>query len=77
MQVVVAVAAGTAGLMGPEATAIATGMSPLALAGLERISEAIKSRRVARAAETLADAADASGANTPPEEFVAFVETAV
>jgi hypothetical protein len=75
-QVVVAVAAGAVGLMGPEATAMATGMSPLALAGLKRISQAIRSRRLEHATETLTDGADAFGAKSA-EEFVAFVEAAV
>jgi hypothetical protein len=76
LQVVVAVAAGAAGFQSPEAGAVATGLSPLAVAGLSRISEAIRARRLEHAAETVMDAADACGAKTP-EEFVAFVEAAV
>jgi hypothetical protein len=76
MQVVVAVAAGTASLQNPVAGAVATGLSPLALAGLGRISAAIRGRRLEHSAETLTVAADASGAETV-EEFAAFVEAAV
>ena len=76
IQVVVAVAAGAAGLAGPEVGAAATGLSPLAVAGIGRISEAITSRRLEHATETLEDAAEAYGAETP-KEFIALVEAAV
>src|ERR1022692_524663 len=76
IEVVVAVAAGVAGLKGPEATAVATGVSPLATAALVRISETIRSRRLKHAAETVMDGADAFGAETV-EQFVEFIEAAV
>jgi len=76
IQVVVAVAAGVAGLRGPEAIAVATGVSPLAVAGLGRISKTIQSRRLEHAAETVMDGADAFGAETV-EQFMDFIEAAV
>jgi hypothetical protein len=76
MQVAVAVAAAAAGLQGPEVAAIATGLSPVALAGLERMSEVIRTRRTRHAAETLVDAADEFEARTH-RDFEAFVEAAV
>lgn len=76
LQVVVAMAAGLAGLRGPDATAVATGMSPLAMAGLGRISKTIQSRRIEHAAETVMDGADAYGAETV-EQFMDFIEAAV
>jgi len=76
MEVAVAVATGAVGLRGPDAAAIATSLSPLALAGLGRITEAISSRRLGHAAETLMDGADAYGAETA-EQFLKFVEAAV
>jgi hypothetical protein len=76
MQVAVAVAAGVAGLRSPQAAAAATGLSPVALAGLEHITEVIRARRLDHAAETLMDASDAFGARTE-DEFAKFVEAAV
>lgn len=76
VQVVVAVAAGVAGLRGPGATAVATSVSPLAVAGLSRITETIQSRRLEHATETLIDAADEFGVQTI-EQFVEFIEAAV
>jgi hypothetical protein len=75
-QVVINWAAGLAGYYGPEASALAVGTVPLALAGLDRIASIIGSRRQEHAAEALLDGAEAFGADTP-EEFVAFIEAAV
>jgi hypothetical protein len=76
MQVVVALGAGLAGLVGPEVGALATGLSPLALAGLNQISETINSRRLGHAAETVTDAAQEFGAETDAQ-FVEFIEACV
>jgi hypothetical protein len=76
-QVVVNLGAGlAAGYAGPLAGALATGAAPAVLAGMDYISATIGSRRVEHATETLEDAADAYGAETP-EEFVEFVKAAV
>jgi hypothetical protein len=76
IEVVVAAAAGAAGLTNPDAGAIATGLSPLAVAGLGRISEAIRLRRLSNAAETVMDAAVTFGAETEAH-FIEFIEAAV
>jgi len=75
-QVVVNVAAGLAGYLGPGPGAIAQGTAPVVLAGLDYISGAIGSRRLDHATETLTDAATDFGAKTI-EEFIEFVEAAV
>src|SRR5690349_7427061 len=75
-QVVVNVAAGLAGYLGPGASAIAAGAAPIVLAGLDYISATIGSRRLDHATETLTDAAEEFGAETT-EEFVEFVKAAV
>jgi hypothetical protein len=76
IEVVVAVAAGAAGLRSPGAAAVATGLSPLAVAGLGRITEAVRARRLEHAAETVMDGAEAFGAETL-EQFMDFIEAAV
>lgn len=75
-QVVVNVAAGLAGYLGPGPGAIAAGAAPIVLAGLDYISGTIGSRRVDHATEALTDGAEAFGAGTA-EEFVEFVKAAV
>lgn len=75
-QVVITMAAGLAGYLGPGAGALAAGGVPLALAGLDRISSIIGSRRLEHDVEALLDGAEAFGAETPAE-FVEFVEAAV
>jgi hypothetical protein len=76
-QVVVNVAAGlAAGYAGPVGGAAAAGAVPVVLAGMDYISATIGSRRVEHATETLEDAADAFGAETP-DEFIKFVQEAV
>ncbi len=76
-QVVVGLAAGlAAGYAGPIAGAAAAGAAPVVLAGMDYISATIGSRRLEHAAETLTDAADEFGAETP-EEFVEFIKAAV
>jgi hypothetical protein len=75
-QVVVNVAAGLAGYLGPGAGAVAAGAAPIVLAGLDYISGTIGSRRLDHATETLKDAAEEFGAETT-EEFVEFVKAAV
>lgn len=75
-QVVITVAAGLAGYLGPGAGALAAGSVPLALAGLDRIASIIGSRRLEHDVETLLDGAEAFGAETV-EEFMEFVEAAV
>lgn len=75
-QVVITMTAGLAAYMGPGAGALAAGAVPLALAGLDRISSVIGSRRLEHDVETLLDGAEAFGAETPGE-FVEFIEAAV
>jgi hypothetical protein len=75
-QVVVNVAAGLAGYLGPGPGAIAAGAAPVVLAGLDYISGTIGSRRLDHATETLTDAATEFGATTT-DEFIEFVEAAV
>lgn len=75
-QVVVNVAAGLAGYLGPGAGAVAAGAAPIVLAGLDYISDTIGSRRLDHATETLTDAAEEFGAETT-EDFVEFVKAAV
>lgn len=72
-QVVLTTAAGLAGYAGPGAGALAAGAVPLALVGINYV---IGKRRVDHAAETLMDAADAFGAETP-EQLIEFIEAAV
>jgi hypothetical protein len=76
VQVVIAMAAGVAAYDGPGAGALAAGVAPLALAGLDRILSIIGSRRLEHNVETLLDGAEAFGAGTP-EEFMEFVEAAL
>lgn len=76
IQVTVAAAAGVAGLPSPVAGAIAAGLSPVAVAGLTRITKAVRFRRLEHCAQTLEDAADEYGAESP-EQFADFVEAAV
>ena len=75
-QVVVNVAAGLAGYLGPGPGALAAGAAPVVLAGLDYISGTIGSRRLDHATETLTDAATEFGATTT-DEFIEFVEAAV
>jgi hypothetical protein len=75
-QVVVSVAAGLAGYLGPGAGALAAGAAPIVQVGLNYVSSTIRSRRLDHATETLTDAADAFGAGTTAE-FVEFVKAAV
>lgn len=76
-QVVVNVGAGlAAGYAGPLAGTVAAGAAPVVLAGMDWISATIGKRRVDHATETLTDAAEEFGAETP-EDFVEFVKQAV
>lgn len=76
-QVVANFAAGlAAGYAGPLADALATGALPVAQVGMDYIAAKIGSRRVEHATETLEDAGDAFGAETP-EDFIEFVKAAV
>jgi hypothetical protein len=75
-QVVVNVAAGLAGYLGPGAGAVAAGVAPVVLAGLDYVAGTIGPRRLEHATETLTDAAEAFGAETA-EEFIEFVNAAV
>jgi hypothetical protein len=75
-QVVINVAAGLAGYLGPGAGALAAGAAPIVLAGLDYISSTIGSRRLDHATETLTDAADEFGAETT-DQFIEFVKAAV
>jgi hypothetical protein len=75
-QVVVNVAAGLVGYLGPGPGAIAQGAVPVVLVGLDYIFGTIGSRRLDHAAETLTDGAAEFGAKTT-EEFIEFVEAAV
>jgi hypothetical protein len=75
-QVVVNVAAGLAGYLGPGPGVLAAGAAPVALAGLDYISSTIGARRLAHATETLEDAAAEFGAKST-DEFLAFVEAVV
>jgi hypothetical protein len=75
-QVVVNVAAGLAGYLGPGPGAVAAGAAPIVLAGLDYISGTIGSRRVDHATETLTDAATDFGAETT-DEFMEFIKAAV
>ena len=75
-QVVVNIAAGLAGYMGPGAGAAAAGAAPLVLVGLDYISSTIGARRLDHATETLTDAANELGAETTGE-FIEFVKAAV
>jgi hypothetical protein len=75
-QVVINVAAGLAGYLGPGAGALAAGAAPIVLAGLDYISSTIGSRRLDHSTETLTDAADEFGAETT-DQFIEFVKAAV
>ena len=76
-QVVVGLAAGAvASYSGHVAGTIASGAAPVVLVGMDYISATIGARRLEHATETLADAADESGAKAP-EEFIEFVKAAV
>jgi hypothetical protein len=76
-QVVVDLGAGlAAGYAGPLVGALATGAVPVVQLGMDYIARAIGSRRIEHASETLEDAADVFGAETP-EEFIEFVKAAV
>lgn len=76
-QVVVGLAAGAAAsYAGPVAGTIASGATPVLLAGMDYISATIGTRRLEHATETLGDAADEAGAKTP-EDFIEFVKAAV
>ena len=76
-QIVVGLAAGEASsYAGPAAGALASGAAPAVLAGVDYISATIGARRLEHATETLTEAADESGAETP-EEFIEFVRTAL
>ena len=75
-QVVVNVAAGLAGYLGPGAGAVAAGAAPVVLAGLDYMAGTIGSRRLEHATETLTDAAEAFGAKTAGE-FAGFVNGAI
>ena len=76
IEVAVAAVAGAAGVANPDAGAIATGLSPLAVAGLGRMFGAMGLRRRSNAAETVMDAAEAFGAETEAQ-FIEFIEAAV
>jgi hypothetical protein len=73
---VVAFGAGAAGLIGPEAAVLATGLAPLAEAGLGWFSTTIRTRRQEHAADTVMHGADEYGAETM-EQFVAFMKALV
>lgn len=75
-QVVVNVAAGLAGYVGPGAGAIAAGAAPVVLVALDWISGTLGSRRIDHATETLTFGAEEYGADTP-ESFGEFVKAAV
>jgi hypothetical protein len=76
MRSVAAVIAGGASLVGPEAGAAATALTPVLETGLSRIQETLFRRRRSHAAETLLDAADAADATTD-DQFAEFIEEAV
>lgn len=76
-QVVVNLAAGAAsGYAGPLAGTAAAGGAPVVLVAMDYIAAAIGRRRREHAAETLTDAADEAGAQTP-QEFTEFVMAAL
>jgi hypothetical protein len=76
IQVGVAVLNATATLNSPGAGAIATVLSPFAVAGLQRIFDTLGSRRKEHVAQTLLDGAEAFGAKTE-EDFATFLEAAI
>jgi hypothetical protein len=66
----------SAGLAGPDAAITGAALTPMLEDALGHIFDRIDSRRRENAAETLTDAADELGAETP-EQFMKFIEDAV
>jgi hypothetical protein len=73
---VIAIAAGATGLVGPDAAAAATALTPIAEEALGQVVKIVANRRRDHAAETLTDAAEAAGVTTD-EEFVEFLNDAL
>jgi hypothetical protein len=76
IRVTAAALGASAGLASPDAGIAGAALSPVLESALGHIFDRINSRRRKNAAETLTDAADELGAETP-EQFAKFIEDAV